>query len=136
MAVSRVGLLVVALGLAFGVGWAVGASGRADLAVSLGQTRLRADALDVRIGLLEARIDLIGADAGAARAHLQQARAGALELQRQLRETRQAEQAGRLEIVIAHLVDADRQASTTAAGAEQAASAALTALAAVGIERK
>jgi hypothetical protein len=131
MSLSRAGLILILVLAAFSVGWLVGASGRASVALARDEAIRRADESALRACVLAGRVKLYAADFGDARRLFQQARAIATHLQRQWRETLQADRAGRVEIVIAHLIDADRRASAMDVTAHTAASDALTALDAV-----
>lgn len=128
MSWRRAMLTVVAAGCVFAAGWVTGASGRA--ASELGRLSAERDAAEshVRAAILAARVHLYTADFGQARARLREARAGALGVQAGLREIGLAERAGQVEIVLAHLSDADRLASAMNPDAQTRAADALAAL--------
>jgi len=64
----------VALLVALGGGWAWGASGRSDLNRALGIAELRADLLEGRAAVLDARLDIYSVNFGDASRHLEAAR--------------------------------------------------------------
>jgi hypothetical protein len=113
---ALVGVLV-----AFGVGWLLGASGRSIVELERVQLERRAEVLQARSHVLAARVSLFQANFGEARRSLLAAAGLVQRAQSALRESGQAERAGRLEIVLAHLRDADRLAGELNAGAQDAA---------------
>jgi hypothetical protein len=128
MSAKTIGLVLLLLLAVFGAGWVTGASGRTAVELALADARVRADAVTIRSEVLDGRVSLFAANFGDARRHFQDARGRAIRLQNQLRESGQAERAGRLEIVLAHLGDADRLASAMEPGAQASAEDAVRAL--------
>lgn len=124
--------LVVALAL-IGGGWLWGASGRSEAEQAQRAAELRADFAESRALLLEARVELFTVNFGTAGRALDEARARVTALQTRLREAGQAERAGRLEIVLAHVGDAGRLTLALDARAQNAAEGALGALAAAAV---
>ncbi len=121
--------LIVALAM-IGGGWLWGASGRSETEQAQRAADLRADFAEARALLLEARVHLFTVNFGSAGRALDDARARITALQTRLREAGQAERAGRLEIVLAHIGDAGRLTLALDARAQNAAEGALDALAA------
>lgn len=122
---SYVALAIVVAGLS---GWVWGASGASDReSARLAEAR-RADVSEVRALVFEARVSLYQSNFGAAGQKFEAARVIVERLQTQLRETAQAERAGRLEIVAAHLRDAQHLAASLDASAHAAAEEAIRAL--------
>jgi hypothetical protein len=129
MSFKTVGLMLVLLAGVFGAGWMTGASGRTSVELALETAQLKADAATMRGDVLDGRVSLFAANFGDARQHFQAARQVALRIQTHLREVGQADRAGKMEIVLAHLADADRLASALDPGAQAAAGEAIQALA-------
>ena len=125
------GSVVLAIVVAFGVGWIVGASGRSTIEQARAQSEMRAEFAEVRSRILGARVSLFLVNFGDAGRQLEDARGRAEKLQSRLRELGQAERAGKLEIAIAHLRDAQRLTSSVDQSAQASADEALKALAAV-----
>ena len=121
--------LIVALAM-IGGGWLWGASGRAEAERAQRAAESRADVAESRALLLEARVHLFTVNFGSAGRVLDDARARITALQTRLREAGQAERAGQLEIVLAHIGDAGRLTLALDARAQNAAEGALNALAA------
>lgn len=121
--------LVVALAM-IGGGWLWGASGRSEAEQAQHAAELRADLAESRALLLEARVHLFTVNFGSAGRALDDARARITLLQTRLREAGQAQRAGQLEIVLAHIGDAGRLTLALDARAQNAAEGALNALAA------
>jgi hypothetical protein len=134
MTAKGFGWIVLAIATAFGGGWLVGASGRSGVEQARGRAEERSEFSEVRALVLEGRISLFLVNFGDASRKFEQARTLARSVQTHLRETGQAERAGRLEIVIGHLGDAQRLAAALDAGAQNAAEQALTALSAASPE--
>jgi hypothetical protein len=128
MSMKGIGLAAGALVLAFGIGWTFGASGRADIEMARGAADMRAEVLGARASILDARLSLLAHNFGDARQHFRRAREGAQRMQTRLRETGEAERAGRMAIVLAHINDADRMAGAMDPGAQVAAAEAVSAL--------
>jgi hypothetical protein len=128
MSIRVIGIILLALVLAAVGGWCVGASGRSVVEREMNTTLMRAEYADARASILEGRVSLFTSNFGNAIQQFQQASARIADIQRQLRELGQTEQAGRLEIAVSSLGDAQRLAATfdvtkAQASAEQALSA-------------
>ena len=119
--------LIVALAM-IGGGWLWGASGRSEAEQAQRAAELRADVAESRALLLEARVHLYTVNFGSAGRALDDARARITAMQTRLREAGQAERAGQLEIVLAHIGDAGRLTLALDARAQNAAEGALNAL--------
>lgn len=132
MSLKAVIAALLALVLAVAVGWLAGASGRAALEQSRTRTEMRAEFADARAEVLRARVSLFESNFGNAIEACQNARNRIAQIQAQLRELGQPDQAGRLEVAVAHLSDAQQFAAAFDARAQQAASEALDALEAAG----
>jgi hypothetical protein len=128
MTLKTLGIGVGCVVLAFGLGWYVGASGRAALANEVEQTTLRADAAEVRASIQDARLSLGDSNFGEARRAIQRARLLAQRVEARLRRLGQADRAGGVQAVIARLDDADRLSGSLDAGAAGAAAEALRTL--------
>ena len=122
---------VIVLGAAAS-GWMYGASGRSEVEQSRRAAVQRADLNEARALVLEGNVALFQSNFGDATKRFDAARAAVERIQAALRETGQAERAGRLEIVLSHLRDAQRLAVALDANARNAADAALQALASIG----
>ena len=127
--IGIVALIVLAAGAA---GWMYGASGRSDAEQARRAAVERADLNEARAFVLEGNVALFQSNFGDATKRFDAARAAVERIQGALRETGQAERAGRLEIVLSHLRDAQRLAVALDATARNAADAALQALASIG----
>ena len=126
-------LIITAFVLGSGIaGWLYGASGRSDVETARRDAVERADISDARTAVLEGQLAVFQLNFGDAAKHFEQARVLTEGVQKSLRETGQAERAGRLEIALSHLRDAQRLAIALDANARDAASAALQALASSG----
>jgi hypothetical protein len=121
---------LVGVAVTLGVGWVWGASGRGEAEQAQRAAELRADFAEARALVLEARVHLFTNNFGSAGRALDRARPVIAGLQARLRETGQAERAGRLEIVLGHVGEAGRYTLAVDARAQNAAEAALDALAA------
>lgn len=128
MTLKTLGVVAGCAVLAFGTGWCTGASNRTSLALDLAQTALRADVAEVRASVLDARLSLTQSNFGDARRALQRASHYAEQVQARLSEVGQADRAGSLQVVLAHLADADRLSAALDAGAANAAAEALRVL--------
>ena len=122
------GGLVLALLVALGAGWLWGASGKSALDRDRRALEARLDFSDARAEMLDARVSLVQQNFGDARHHLEAAQAAVARAQTRFREVQQAERAGRLEVVLAHLREAARLASLVDANAQNAIVQALQAL--------
>lgn len=112
-------------------GWLYGASGRSDVEQARRAAVQRADLNEARAMVLEGNVAIFQLNFGDAAKRFENARAAVERMQAALRETGQAERAGRLEIVLSHLADAQRLAVGLDATARNAADQALAALTAV-----
>ena len=119
--------LIVALAM-IGGGWLWGASGRSEAEQAQRAAESRADFAEARALLLEARVHLFTVNFGSAGRALDGARARITALQTRLREGAQAERAGQLEIVLAHVGDAGRLTLALDARAQNAVEGAIDAL--------
>jgi hypothetical protein len=126
------GYALLGVAVTLGIGWIWGASGRGDLEQARRAAEVRADFAQARALLLEARVHLYTMNFGSAGRAFEDARARITALQTRLRESGQAERAGRLAIALGHVSDAGRFTLAMDARAQNAAEAALEALAAVG----
>ena len=124
-------IAAIVLGAAL-AGWMYGASGRSDAEQARRAAVQRADLNEARALVLEGNVALFQSNFGDATKRFDVARAAIERMQAALRETGQAERAGRLEIVLSHLRDAQRLAVALDANARNAADAALQALASIG----
>ncbi|MEZ5318482.1 MAG: hypothetical protein R2752_13865 [Vicinamibacterales bacterium] len=128
MTLKSVGWIALAVTVAFGIGWMIGGSGRAALVQEQRALEERAGFAEARALVLQGRVDLFTVNFGNASARFEEARAKVEQLQAALREVGLAERAGRLEIVLAQLRDAQRLASSLDQAAQSAATQALDAL--------
>jgi hypothetical protein len=124
------GWLALAVLIALGGGWLWGASGKYTVDRERRALEVRVDFSDARAEMLDTRVSLFQQDFGDARRHLDAAQAAVLRVQARFRELQQAERAGRLEVVLAHLRDAERLATALDASAQSAVEQALKGLAA------
>ena len=113
-------------------GWLYGASGRSDAEQARRAEVQRADLNEARALVLEGKVAVFQLNFGDASKRFEAARVAVERMQTALRETGQAEPAGRLEVVLSHLRDAQRLAVSLDANARNAADAALQALASIG----
>jgi len=109
-----------------------GASGRSEVEQARRAAVQRSDLNEARALVLEGTVALFQSNFGDATKRFDRARVAVERIQTALRETGQAEPAGRLEIVLSHLRDAQRLAVALDANARNAADAALQALASIG----
>jgi len=119
---------VLAAIVAFGAGWVTGASGRSTLEQDRRHVEQRADLLEARALVLDGRVSLFLVNFGDASRLFEEARGVVERAQTGLREAGLAERAGRLEIVLSHLRDAQRMAASLDASAQAAAAEALKGL--------
>ena len=110
-------------------GWMFGASGRSDVELARRAAVQRADLHEARAFILEGNVAIFQLNFGDATKRFESARVAVERMQAALRETGQAEPAGRLEVVLSHLRDAQRLAVSLDANARSAADQALQALA-------
>lgn len=120
---------MLALVLAGVGGWVYGASGASAREQERRAEAQRADLADTRAHILAGRVSLFLANFGEASRHFEAARTTLERVQSRLRETAQAERAGRLQIPIAHLREAQHLAASFDPAAHTAAADALLALA-------
>ena len=120
-----IALVAVAL---FGIGWVIGASGRSTAVQERQGFEQRAAFAEARAHVLEGRVNLFQINFGAASQQFDRARAAIEGLQTRLRERGDADRAGRLEIALARVRDAQRLAVAVDASAQNAAEEALRAL--------
>ena len=120
-----------AIGLALLGGWLWGASGKAAVTLERRAFAERADLAEARADLLDARLSLLGSNFGDAAKSLDRARRIVADVQVRLREAGQAERAGRVEIVLSRVRDAERLAAALDRTAADAAAQALLALSAI-----
>ena len=106
-------------------GWMIGASGRSAEKQLTHAAEQRADLSEVRALIVEGRVSLFLSNFGDASTKFEAAITVLERMQMQLRENAQAERAGRLEIAIAHMRDAQRLAASFDASAHTAADEAL-----------
>jgi hypothetical protein len=127
MTLKGLAIAVGAVALAFLAGWLTAASGRSALEQERTQYELRAIRAEARTAILDGRVSVLLTNFGDAVQHFQEARNAVGQLQIALRESNHSDVAGRLEIVITHLSDAqqlsgqlDRRAQDEAAAADKA----------------
>ena len=131
MSIRSVLWVIIAALIALGGGWLWGATGKA---VVLSERRVladRAELAEVRALVLAGRVKLFELNYGDAAAQFAEALRAVSPIQTRLRETGQAERAGRVEILLAQLRDAERLARALDPAAHQAAAQAIEALAAL-----
>lgn len=126
-----IGAALIALFIAFGSGWVVGRRGQSALEETIVATTLRADGSEARARLLDGRVSLFLINFGDASRQFEQAAVTVERLQAAIRERGDAERAGRLTVVLAHIKDAQRLAALLDATAQNAAIDALAALGSV-----
>jgi hypothetical protein len=123
--------IVLAVCVAAGAGWLWGASGKSSVELARRGIEEQLDFSEARRSILDGRVSLFVVNFGDASRHFEEARAFIEHAQQRWRETGQAERAGRLEVVLAHLRDAQRLSAALDAGAQNAADAAVQALIAI-----
>ncbi len=123
---------MLALLVAVGAGWVWGASGKSGVDQERRRLEQRADYHEAQALILGGRVSLFLVNFGDAGKQFENARITLEHLQTKLREVGQAERAGRVEIVLSHVKDAQRLSAQLDASAQNAADAALQALKAVG----
>ena len=133
MTPKTLGGIVLAMLVALGAGWVWGASGKSTVDQERRRLEQRADYEAARAALLDGRVSLFLNNFGDASKHFEAARIDLEQLQVRLREVGQAERAGRVEIALSNVRDAQRLSAQLDASAQNAASAALQALSAVGL---
>jgi hypothetical protein len=128
VSLKLIGALALALVVSFGVGWLGGASGRAAVEQQLAAAEERANLAQARALIGDGRVSLFLVNFGDASRRFEEARGVVERMQTKLRELGQAERAGRLEIALSHLKDAQRLAASLDSSAQGAAAEALRAL--------
>jgi hypothetical protein len=113
---------------AFGLGWVIGASGRSELELGKRTAVERADMLEVRATVLQGRVALFQMNFGEASQRFGDAVTTLDRLQRELREQGLGERAGRVEVALGHLREAQRLALALDQNANNQAGEALKAL--------
>ena len=131
MTLKLFGAALLAVMVAFGSGWLLGQSGRSAIEHDRQLLEFRASFAGARALIFEARVDLFLVNFGDASRRLEEARVVVEQVQRRLRELGQAERAGRLEVALAQLRDAQRLAASLDSNAQNAAEEAARTLAAV-----
>jgi hypothetical protein len=128
VSMKLVGWAALALVVVFGAGWIMGSSGRSAAETARRQAEERADFASARARILEGRVSLFLVNFGDASKRFEEARATVESAQTRLREIGEAERAGRLEIVMENLREAQRLAAALDASAQNAAATAVQAL--------
>lgn len=128
MTLKRVGWIALVLVVVFGAGFLTGSSGRSAADQQRRQFEERADVAEARARVLDGRVSLFLVNFGDASRRFEEARGIVERLQGRLREVGEAERAGRLEIALSHLKDAQRLAASLDAAAQNAAVEALKAI--------
>ena len=100
----------VALLVAFGVGWAWGASGRSDITRALRIAELRGGLLEGRAAVLDARLDIYSVNFGDASRHLEAARTALRAADARLNDLGRREDATRLKAAVTRIDEAQRMA--------------------------
>lgn len=128
MTTKHIAWIALAVAVALGVGWVWGASGRSAREQARRAEEQRADLAEARALILDGRVLLFQANFGDASRRFEAAHALVERVQLRLRESAQAERAGRLEIVLAHLREAQSLAAAFSPEAHAAAQEAGAAL--------
>jgi hypothetical protein len=128
MSPKLVGGIVLAFVVTFGIGWLSGASGKAALEQALGKAEQVSGFAEARALISDGRVSLFLVNFGDASKRFEEARVVVERTQTRLREAGQAERAGRLEIAVTHLRDAQRLALALDSSAQGAAAEALRAV--------
>jgi len=121
MSIRVVVAILLAIVAAAGVGWLAGASGRSAVEVDRTRFELRAEFAEARALVQDGRVSLFLSNFGDAVARFDRARGFIGRVQSRVREMGQVEQAGRLEVALSHLSDAQRAAAAFDAPRGQAA---------------
>ena len=100
----------VALLVAFGVGWAWGASGRSDITRALRIAELRGGLLEGRAAVLDARLDIYSVNFGDASRHFEAARTTLRAADARLNDLGRREDATRLKAAVTRIDEAQRMA--------------------------
>jgi hypothetical protein len=120
--------VTVAACVAVAAGWMWGAAGKSAVDQSFRGAQEQLDFSQAEARILDGRVSLYQVNFGDASRRFESARTFVLQAQVRLREIGQAERAGRLEVVLAHLRDAERLSASLDQSAQNAADAALQAL--------
>ena len=128
MSLKLIGWAALALVLVFGAGWITGSAGRSAAEDARREADGRADFAEARGRIMEGRVSLFLVNFGDASRRFEDARAIVERAQTRLREIGEAERAGRLEIVLTNLREAQRLAAALDASAQNAADQAVQAL--------
>jgi hypothetical protein len=120
--------IALAVAVAVGLGWLVGVSGRATIALDLSHAEERGGFLEARALVLEGRVDLLLLNGGDAGRRFREAHAVVERVQTRFRESGQAERAGQLAIALGQLTEAEQLAGSGDGSAQNAAEAALRTL--------
>jgi hypothetical protein len=125
-------LAFAVIALAGGAGWMAGSSGRALVEQERAREEMRAEFADARASILAGQVAVFENSPGNAVQDFQNARDRIGQIQTQLREIGQPEQAGRLNITLSQLSDAQHFAAAFDDKAHGAAEDALKTLVAAG----
>lgn len=106
MSMRGMGYVALAVVVALGIGWLLGASGKSTLAQERDELALRHQAVQAEALMLGARVSLFETNFGDAGRRLDEALALVTSVQARLRERGEAERAGRLEIVAGRVREA------------------------------
>jgi hypothetical protein len=128
MMMNRILAIGVALLVALGVGWAWGASGRADISRALETAELRDGLLESRAKVLDARLDIYSVNFGEASRNLEAARSALQAADARLKSLGRSEDAKRLEVAFTRLDEAQRMAGQLNQDANALAAEAATAI--------
>ncbi len=131
MTLKLAGWATLALAVAFGAGWYLGASGRAALEQERRDAVARADFSQARAFVLEGRVRLFQSNFGQANQAFDKARGVVISAQTRLRQLGEAVKAGQLEVAIAQLREAQRLSLALDGAAQTAADEALRVIDAV-----
>jgi hypothetical protein len=110
MSMRGFSVVLLAVAVAFGAGWLLGASGRSTLEQERDYHLLRSQVLEAETLMLAARVSLFETNFGEAGERLDRALDLVTVVQTRLRERGEAERAGRLEVVAGRIRDASQLA--------------------------
>ena len=128
MTIRTFGIVVLIALALFGVGWFIGASGRSAAVEERRAFEQQAAFAAARAHVLEGRVHLFQVNFGAASQQFDRGRTVIESLQTLLREQGDADRAGKLEIALARVREAQRLAIAVDASAQNVADEALRAL--------
>lgn len=111
MSIRVIGVILLALVAAAGIGWFTGSSGRSEAERARAAIETSAEFSEARALVLEGRVSLFISNFGDAIQRFQQASQHIGAIQSRLRALGQVEQASRLQIAISSLGDAQRAAA-------------------------